>query len=83
MKKFLGKMSSKFISCIVTSWSVGTASLVVTVPHGGTVGQDSSPAGSLICPDTEHTIETRRGTVAHPILVCRQKSLAIKTLLER
>jgi len=50
----------------VVTWSVGNCNLVISVPHGGTLGADTSPAGNLVC-QSGHVLETRKGTMAHPI----------------
>jgi len=47
----------------VVSWTVGNCNLVITVPHGGTVGSDTSPAGNLVC-QSGNILETRKGTIA-------------------
>ena len=47
----------------VVSWTVGTCNLVISVPHGGMVGSDTSPAGNLVC-QSGNVLETRKGTVA-------------------
>ena len=40
---------------------------MISVPHGGTLGSDTSPAGNLLC-ETGHTIETRKCTSQFPSL---------------
>lgn len=50
----------------VVTWTVGNCNLVISVPHGGTLGSDTSPAGNLVC-ESGHILETRKGTMAHPI----------------
>jgi len=47
----------------VVSWTEGTCNLVISVPHGGTIGSDTSPAGNLVC-QSGNVLETRKGTVA-------------------
>ena len=51
----------------VASWSVGDSNLVISVPHGGTLGADTSPAGNILC-ETGHLIETRKCTTQFPSL---------------
>ena len=51
----------------VASWSVGDSNLVISVPHGGTIGSDTSPAGNILC-ETGHVIETRKCTSQFPSL---------------
>ena len=51
--------------CVVT-WRLGDCNLVISVPHAGVLGQDTAPAGNLIC-SSGHTIETRKGTLQYPI----------------
>ena len=52
--------------CVV-SWSVGETNLVVSVPHGGILGADTSPAGNILC-ESGHLIETRKCTAQFPII---------------
>ena len=51
----------------VASWSVGDTNLVLSVPHGGSLGADTSPAGNILC-ETGHLIETRKCTAQFPSL---------------
>ena len=51
----------------VVTWTRGDTNLVISVPHGGTVGSDTSPAGNLLC-ETGHLIETRKCTPQYPSL---------------
>jgi len=50
----------------VVTWTPGNCNLVISVPHGGVLGSDTSPAGNLVC-ESGHVIETRKGTMAYPI----------------
>ena len=40
---------------------------MISVPHGGTLGSDTSPGGNILC-DTGHVIETRKCTPQFPSL---------------
>ena len=51
----------------VVTWTRGDTNLVISVPHGGTVGSDTSPAGNLLC-ETGHVIETRKCSPQYPSL---------------
>jgi len=51
--------------CVV-SWRLGDCNLVVSVPHAGVLGQDTGPAGNLLC-ENGNVIETRKGSLQYPI----------------
>merc|ERR1712198_340434 len=51
----------------VVTWTRGDTNLVISVPHGGTLGSDTSPGGNILC-DTGHVIETRKCTPQFPSL---------------
>ena len=51
----------------VVTWTKGNTNLVISVPHGGTVGSDTSPAGNILC-ETGHVIETRKCSPQFPSL---------------
>ena len=48
------------------SWRLGDCNLVVSVPHAGVLGQDTGPAGNLLC-ENGNVIETRKGSLQYPI----------------
>ena len=50
----------------VVSWIVGNCNVVISVPHAGTLGNNTTPVGNLIC-ESGHVIETRRGNMEFPI----------------
>lgn len=50
----------------MVTWRLGDCNLVVSVPHAGTLGQDTSPAGNLLC-QSGNIMETRKGTLKYPI----------------
>merc|ERR1712130_576112 len=47
-------------------WRLGDCNLVVSVPHAGVLGQDTGPAGNLLC-ENGNVIETRKGSLQYPI----------------
>ena len=50
----------------MVSWRLGDCNLVVSVPHAGVLGQDTGPAGNLLC-ENGNVIETRKGSLQYPI----------------
>ena len=50
----------------VMTWSVGNCNIVISVPHAGTLGCNTTPVGNLIC-ESGHVIETRKGNMEFPI----------------
>jgi len=50
----------------VVTWTFGEANLVVTIPHAGTIGSDTTAAGHIYC-QSGNVIQTRIGTNQHPI----------------
>ena len=51
--------------CVMT-WSLGSCNIVISVPHAGRIGCDTTPVGSLIC-ESGHVMETRKGNMEYPI----------------
>merc|ERR1719391_885631 len=50
----------------VLSWTYGETNLVVSIPHSGTIGSDTTGEGDIYCA-SGHVIRTRIGTAEHPI----------------
>ena len=50
----------------VISWSLGNCNIVISVPHAGTMGSDTTPVGNLIC-ESGQVLETRKGNMEFPI----------------
>ena len=59
---FSGSSSSPGVEHLVVSWNIGNCSLVLSVPHAGTLGADQT----LHCP-SGHVLETRKGSLEHPL----------------
>eukprot|EP00092_Neocalanus_flemingeri_P032363 GFUD01035186.1.p1 GENE.GFUD01035186.1~~GFUD01035186.1.p1 ORF type:complete len:434 (+),score=73.22 GFUD01035186.1:47-1348(+) len=63
---FAGASSTPGAEYLVLSWNIGNCSLVLSVPHAGTLGSDLTPAGNLLCP-SGHVLESRQGSLQHPV----------------
>ena len=50
----------------VVTWTMGNCNIVLSIPHAGTLGCDTTPIGSLVC-ESGQVLETRKGNMEFPI----------------